>query len=97
MEKGAKMKKLKKLSLLVVLLLVALLVCSCGTTTVCSEKDTKAESNTSMFIKLETTENWIVVYHKDTRVMYAVSNDAYIQGIFTMLVNADGTPMIYGG
>lgn len=83
--------------ILICTLVLCLLLCSCGATTVLDEKDIKAESNLSMFIKVETTEHWIVVYHKDTKVMYVVSNDAYIQGIFTMLVNADGTPMVYGG
>lgn len=82
--------------ILICTLVLCLLLCSCGAT-VLDEADIKAESNLSMFIKVETTDHWIVVYHKDTKVMYVVSNDAYIQGIFTMLVNADGTPMVYGG
>ena len=37
---------------------------------------------------------WIV-YHKDTKVMYAVSRSGYNAGTYTVLVNADGTPMIW--
>ena len=87
---------MKKIVLICTLAL-CLLLCSCEKTTVLAEKDIKAESNFSMFIKVETAADWIVVYHKDTKVMYVVSNDDYIQGIFTMLVNADGTPLVYGG
>lgn len=76
--------------------LVLCLLCSCGATVI-NESDIKAESNISMFVELERSYYWTVVYHRDTKVMYVVSNDAYIQGIFTMLVNADGTPMVYGG
>lgn len=36
-----------------------------------------------------------VVYHKDTKVMYAVSHSCYNIGTFTVLVNPDGTPMLY--
>ena len=54
-------------------------------------------SETSMFVTVETTLTWSVVYHKTTKVMYVVSNGTYNYGNFTVLVNADGTPMIYGG
>lgn len=83
--------------ILICTLVLCLMLCSCGSTKVLNEKDINAESNLSMFIKVETTGHWIVVYHKDTKVMYVVSNAGYNQGIFTMLVNADGTPMVYGG
>ena len=39
---------------------------------------------------------WIV-YHKDTKVMYAVSRAPNNIGTYTLLVNADGTPMIWEG
>lgn len=46
----------------------------------------------SMFTIVEKTSFWEVVYHNETKVMYAVGLDS---GTFTLLVNADGTPMIY--
>ena len=45
----------------------------------------------SMFIVIEMGLTWMVVYHKVTKVMYAVSHS----GVFTVLVNGDGTPMKY--
>lgn len=54
-------------------------------------------SNTSMFVKVETTTFWDVVYHKDTKVMYVVSTGGYNCGTFTLLADADGKPMIYEG
>lgn len=54
-------------------------------------------SETSMFVTVEKTFEWEVVYHKTTKVMYVVSNGSSNYGDFTVLVNADGTPMIYGG
>ena len=65
----------------------------CGTEVEFVEKT----SETSMFVTVETTLQWSVVYHKTTKVMYVVSNGSYNCGNFTVLVNADGTPMIYGG
>ena len=52
-------------------------------------------SNTSMFVTIENTVAFSVVYNKYTKVMYAVSNGAYNVGNVTLLVNADGTPMLY--
>ena len=50
---------------------------------------------TSMFVVVERAKSWIVVYNVDTKVMYTVSNGAYNYGTFTLLVDADGNPMLY--
>lgn len=52
----------------------------------------------SMFVAVEKTKDFYVVYDRDTKVMYAVSGSSYSsynRGNFTMLVNADGTPKLY--
>ena len=51
----------------------------------------------SQFIKVEyrSVEDYYIVYHKDTKVMYAVSKGQYNKGNFTLLVNPDGTPQLY--
>lgn len=49
----------------------------------------------SMFVCVERSMTWIVVYHKESKIMYAVSNGGKSYGIFTLLVNPDGTPMIW--
>ena len=36
-----------------------------------------------------------VVYHKDTKVMYVIARGKYTDGNFTLLVNPDGSPMLY--
>lgn len=54
-------------------------------------------SDMSEFVIVESTYNWDIVYHKKTKVMYAVSQGKYNGGNFTLLVNADGTPMIWKG
>lgn len=53
------------------------------------------EDDTSMFVIVESASSWHVVYHKDTKVMYAVSAGGYNSGTFTLLVDADGKPMLY--
>lgn len=51
--------------------------------------------DTSMFVVIEVTGTWEVVYHKETKVMYVVSCGAYNAGSFTVLVDADGKPMLW--
>lgn len=58
-------------------------------------QDKSDKDSQSMFVCVETTTNWKVVYHKDTKVMYSVSNRRYNRGVFTPLYNADGTLQIY--
>lgn len=48
-----------------------------------------------MFVIVEKAGYWLVVYNKDTKVMYAVSKASYNSGNFTLLVNPDGTPMTW--
>lgn len=83
---------MKKL-ILVCLLALCLLLCACGKT-IQTEETTQDKS---MFIEVESTMGWQVVYHQDTKVMYAISRGSYNYGNFTLLVNADGTPMTYTG
>ena len=77
----------------------ALVLCLCSCLVGCAPNDISKEPNngSSMFVMIEETSTWKVVYHKDTRVMYAVSDGRYNYGNFTLLVNPDGSPMVYGG
>lgn len=78
--------------ILVVFMACVFLLVGCGTTV--EEVGTETE-NKSMFVLVEETYNWKICYHRDTKVMYAVSNGVYNVGTFTLLVKADGTPMLY--
>lgn len=49
----------------------------------------------SMFIIIETTNDWKVVYHKETKVMYVVSDGVENRGNFTLLVDENGNPLLY--
>lgn len=89
------MKKL--IAFLMAIALCACLFAGCGGSSV-STSSTYNEDNPSMFITVEyVSENWRVVYHKDTKVMYAVSAGSYNRGTFTAMLNPDGTPMIWEG
>ena len=85
---------MKKL-IAIVTLIVCLLLCSCGT----EMQSVEDSSNYSMFVQVERNADvgYVVVYHRDTKVMYAISDGRYNHGTFTVMLNPDGTPMLYGG
>lgn len=63
-----------------------------------NELESKAvEGKPSMFVEIERAMEWRVCYHRETKVMYAVSATPDNYGNFTLLVNPDGSPMIYKG
>ena len=77
--------------IIAILLVLAMVVCFVG----CANIEENTSEENSKFVIVEKTGIWMVVYHKDTRVMYVVSYGSYNCGTFTLLVNADGTPMLY--
>lgn len=79
----------KKLIAILIIGMLSLAACA----KVESVNDNKNE--TSMFVEVESTSSWKVVYHKETKVMYIVSWSSYNYGDFTLLVNADGSPMLW--
>jgi len=64
----------------------------------CAKVENKTEQepvNVSMFERVEYTNVWEIVADRETGVMYAVSRGMYNQGTFTVLVDADGKPLIW--
>ena len=55
------------------------------------------ESKESMFAIVEITKLWIVAYHRKTKVMYIATHLQDTFSNFTVMVNADGTPMLWDG
>lgn len=51
----------------------------------------------SRFVIIEQSDLWNVVADQETKVMHAVSAGSYNYGNFTMLVDSDGTPLLYEG
>lgn len=80
---------------LFILLFTAMLFASCDLSEV--EKQPRLDE-ASMFVLVEETEHWDVVYHRDTKVMYVISSyPGNGQGVFTLLVDRDGKPLLYKG
>lgn len=56
-----------------------------------------SEDNGSRFIVIEYKNIYQIVYDRETKVQYAISRGGYNQGTFTLLVDADGKPLLYEG
>ena len=51
----------------------------------------------SRFYTVENNMQWRIVVDRETKVMYAVSFSTHNIGVFTLLVDADGKPLIWKG
>ena len=49
------------------------------------------------FVTIASYPYYDIVYNAANRVMYTQSNGMYNRGTFTLLVNDDGSPMIWKG
>jgi hypothetical protein len=82
----------RKLAYILILSMLSMLLLS-GCKKVESVNDD--DKDTSMFVIIEQTGTWEIVYHKEAKVMYAVSSGAYNGGTFTLLVDENGKPMLW--
>ena len=85
--------KRTKTRIAVAFILVLILIMLCG----CSE-DTESKNKSTLpniFVTVEDANYYNVVYDKETKVMYAVSCYGAGSGVFTILVNSDGTPKLW--
>ena len=76
-------------------ILFAFLIISAFTMLMCACQNTKSlNNNNDMFVTIgKSNQHHItILYDKDTKVMYSMSNYDSNSGILTLLVNADGTP-----
>lgn len=88
---------LKRIICVLLCVIFAFFLIGCGGSEISHVEETKP--TTSMFIAIEKNNliGFWVVYHRDTKVMYVVSTGACNSGNFTVLVNPDGSPMIWEG
>lgn len=88
---------MKKIISILAMVVFVVLLCSCGTTMQTEDELNNSDTSISMFILLEDNTNlgYCIVYHRETKVMYAISSGYYNCGNFTVMLNPDGTPMTY--
>lgn len=85
---------MRKLQLtLTICVIIAVLFAACNGSKV--ESANATENYNNVFEQVGYGNGYNIVYHKQTKVMYVVSDVDYNRGNFTLLVNSDGTPMIY--
>lgn len=84
---------MKNLKLIVpTIALAAILLSGCAAN---GTESQVVDGKASMFIRVEQGPSWNVYYHRDTKVMYVVSAGSRNSGNFTVLVNSDGSPMLW--
>jgi len=87
---------IKRIACVLLCIIFVLLLTGCGTKL---DSIDKKPERPSQFVKVEENSEgfYLVVYHRETKVMYVVSRGPYNCGNFTLLVNPDGTPMVWNG
>lgn len=83
--------KMKIILLLTIILVVfCIILTGCGERTI--EKETEPET---YFVKISSEYCGDIVYDSRTKVQYWRSMGSYSSGVLTMLVDADGNPLLY--
>ena len=85
---------MRKIFCIFIAVALCLSLCACGGPPVQVESNVSAAS---MFVEVENNLTWRVVYHRETKVMYVISQGTENFGNFTVLLNADGTPQTWKG
>ena len=85
---------MRKIFCIFIAVALCLSLCACGGPPVQVESNVSAAS---MFVEVENNLTWRVVYHRETKVMYVISQGTENHGNFTVLLNADGTPQTWKG
>lgn len=82
---------MKRLIAIVIMIVMILSLSGCET------KQTKevVKGEASRMVTVEETNAYLIVYDKYTKVMYAVSAGGYNCGNFTLLIDANGNPLLY--
>ena len=84
------------LAAFLIIVSIVLMFAGCASTRA-EAKEVEETGDGNTFVLVDADYYCWVVYHKDTKVMYAVSRSPNNIGTYTLLVNADGTPMIWEG
>ena len=81
------------LAAFLIIVSIILMFAGCASTRVeATEVEETGDGNT--FVLVDADYYCWVVYHKDTKAMYTISKSPNNIGTYTLLVNADNTPII---
>lgn len=76
----------------IILLIIILML----TLMACAPNNNADEIQTGRMVIIEKTIIYDIAYDRYTKVMYAISHGGYNSGNFTLLVDSDGSPLLYG-
>ena len=85
---------MKKVVFLVLMIILSLTLCSCGTMSKIDDKSYENKVERTRFIKIEKYEYGSIVVDSETNIEYWMSECAYNYGALTMLVDESGKPKI---
>lgn len=85
---------MKKIKLSIAIALLATVLSGCGERTIQKEQDSSYET---YFVRISSESGGSIVYDSRTGVQYWRSEGAYNCGTLTVLIDADGKPLIYKG
>lgn len=77
--------------LLIIFLMLSLTACAPN-----NNVDEMQTGESSRMVIIEKTIIYDIAYDRYTKVMYAISHGGYNSGNFTLLVDSDGSPLLYG-
>nr|WP_211148454.1 hypothetical protein [Ruminococcus sp. 1001270H_150608_F2] len=63
----------------------------------CDNTNNSVKASDDMFVTVSENSDYSVVYDRETKIMYTMSEGPYNVGNFTVLLNIDGTPKLYKG
>lgn len=86
-----------KNKVLVTIMLLTVILSGCGQRTIQNEAKKDQDSYNTYFIKISSEYGGDIVYDSRTGVQYWRSEGAYNHGTLTVLIDADGKPLIYKG
>ena len=87
------MSKVKKLLAVFAMVIVSLAFTGCSASQLAADNIDPA----CTFIIIANCDGFFVVVHKETKVMYIISNGAYNCGIATVMLRPDGKPLLWKG
>ena len=76
--------------LLIIALMFGLMAC------VPNNNANEIQTGESRMVIIEQANTYYIAYDRYTKVMYAISHSGYNCGNFTLLVDSDGNPLLYG-
>lgn len=86
---------MNKLKGIIGILLLCLFLTGCSNKKMVTIEGLNQSSPISMFVIIENGNSYKVIYHRKTKVMYIMSKGPYNCGNTTVMVGADGLPLLY--